>query len=313
MEYARIGRSGVWVSRLCLGTNMFGAEYVDDDRAISVVDAAIENGINFIDTADLYYDGRSEEVVGKAVKRHNRHELVIGTKGFSTTGTGVNDRGLSRKHLMEAVEGSLRRLGTEYIDLYQVHWWDPYTPIEETLRALDNLVRQGKIRYIGCSNFAAWQLTKALWVSDRLGLERFESIQLLYNLKERDIEREMAPLCLDQEVGIIPYLLLMGGLLTGTYNRHSGPPKDSHLASRHAVEDKARWWNDQTFHMVSELSSIALELGYSPAQIAQAWALHKPGVNSIVVGSSRPEQIAENVRAVDLRLPPDIMERLDSL
>ena len=313
MEYARIGRSGVWVSRLCLGTNIFGAEYVDDDRAISVVDAAIENGINFIDTADLYYDGRSEEVVGKAVKRHNRHELVIGTKGFSTTGPGVNDRGLSRKHLIEAVEGSLRRLRTEYIDLYQVHWWDPYTPIEETLRTLDNLVRQGKIRYIGCSNFAAWQLTKALWVSDRLGLERFESIQLLYNLKERDIEREMAPLCLDQEVGIIPYLILMGGLLTGTYNRHSGPPKDSHLSSRHALEDKARWWNDQTFHMVSELSSIALELGCSPTQIAQAWALHKPGVNSIVVGSSRPEQIAENARAVDLRLPPDIMERLDSL
>lgn len=313
MEYARIGRTGVWVSRLCLGTNMFGAEYVDDDRAISVVDTAIENGINFIDTADLYYDGRSEEVVGKAVKRHNRHELVIGTKGFSTTGSGVNDRGLSKKHLIEAVEGSLRRLGTEYIDLYQVHWWDPYTPIEETLRILDNLVRQGKIRYIGCSNFAAWQLTKALWVSDNLGLERFESIQLLYNLKERDIEREMAPLCLDQKVGIIPYLLLMGGLLTGTYDSQSGPPKDSHLASRHAAEDKIRWWNDQTFHMVSELSSIALELGYSPAQIAQAWALHKPGVNSIIVGSSRPEQIAENARTVDLRLPPDIMERLDSL
>ena len=211
MEYARIGRAGVWVSRLCLGTNMFGAKYVDDDRAISVVDAAIENGINFIDTADLYYDGRSEEVVGKAVKRHNRHELVIGTKGFSTTGPSVNDRGLSHKHLIEAVEGSLRRLNTEYIDLYQVHWWDPDTPIEETLRTLDNLVRQGKIRYIGCSNFAAWHLTKALWVSDSLGLERFESIQLLYNLKERDIEREMAPLCLDQKVGIIPYLLLMAG------------------------------------------------------------------------------------------------------
>ena len=313
MEYARLGRAGVWVSRLCLGTNMFGARYVDDDRAISVVDAAIENGINFIDTADLYYDGRSEEVVGKAVKRHNRHELVIATKGFSTTGPSVNDGGLSRKHLIEAVEGSLRRLGTEYIDLYQVHWWDPDTPIAETLRTLDNLVRQGKIRYIGCSNFAAWQLTKALWVSDSLGLERFVSIQLLYNLKERDIEREVAPLCLDQKVGIMPYLLLMGGLLTGTYDRHSGPPKDSHLASRHAAEDKTRWWNDQSFRMVSELSSIALELGYSPAQIAQVWALHKPGVNSIIVGSSRPEQIAENARAVELRLPPDIMERLDSL
>ena len=144
MEYARIGRAGVWVSRLCLGTNMFGANYVDDDRAISVVDAAIENGINFIDTADLYYDGRSEEVVGRAVKRHSRHELVIATKGFSTTGPSVNDRGLSHKHLIEAVEGSLRRLNTEYIDLYQVHWWDPDTPIEETLRTLDNLVHQGR-------------------------------------------------------------------------------------------------------------------------------------------------------------------------
>ena len=312
MEYVNLGRTGLKVSRICLGTNMFGEGYVDDSRAISVVDAALDNGINFIDTADLYNDGKSEVVVGKALVG-KRHDVVIGTKGFAPIGPGVNDRGLSRKHVIDAVEGSLRRLGTDYIDLYQVHWWDPYTPIEETLRTLDNLVRQGKIRYIGCSNFAAWQLTKALWVSDSLGLERFESIQLLYNLKERDIEREMAPLCLDQEVGIMPYLLLMGGLLTGTYDRHSGPRKDSHLASRHAAEDKTRWWNDQTFHMVSELSSIALELGYSPAQIAQAWALHKPGVNSIVVGSSRPEQIAENARAVDLRLPPDIMERLDSL
>ena len=176
MQYARLGRTGLKVSKICLGTNMFGAGYVDDERAFSVINTAYEQGINFIDTADAYHDGLSEHVVGKAVKGR-RDDFVIGSKGFIATGPGVNDVGLSRKHLINAVEGSLRRLDTDYIDLYQVHYWDTNTPLEETLQTLDDLVRAGKIRYLGCSNFAAWQLCRALWVSDKNGFGRFESVQ----------------------------------------------------------------------------------------------------------------------------------------
>ena len=204
MQYKNLGRTGLKVSRICLGTNMFGAGYVDDARAISVVHRAHELGINFIDTADAYNSGLSEHVVGKAV-RGRRHDFVVGTKGFIATGDGVNSGGLSRKHLMGAVEASLRRLDTDYIDLYQVHFWDPHTPLEETLRTLNDMVRQGKVRHVGCSNFAAWQLCRALWVSDKLGLERFESVQPAYNFDRRDIEAELFPLCEDQGVGVIPY------------------------------------------------------------------------------------------------------------
>ncbi len=312
MEYARIGRTGLEVSRICLGTNMFGADYVEDSRALSVVNQAIEQGINFIDTADLYNDGKSEEVVGKAVKGR-RDRFVIGTKGFAPTGPGVNDRGLSRNHVIDAVEGSLRRLGTDYIDLYQVHWWDPNTPIEETLRTLDNLVRQGKIRYIGCSNFAAWQLAKALWASDSLGLERFESIQPLYNLGERGIEAEVLPLCHDQGLSVIPYQVLMGGILSGAYNRSSEPPEGTHMASRHASGAKGRYWNDASFDVVERLKGIAADVGCEPAQLVMAWVLSKPAVASVIIGSSRPEQIVKNAEAADIKLSQDVLEEMDSL
>ncbi len=312
MEYARIGRTGLQVSRICLGTNMFGADYVEDSRALSVVDQAIEQGINFIDTADLYNDGKSEEVVGKAVKGR-RDRFVIGTKGFAPTGPGVNDKGLSRKHVLEAVEGSLRRLGTDYIDLYQVHWWDPNTPIEETLRTLDNLVRQGKIRYIGCSNFAAWQLTKALWASDSLGLERFESIQPLYNLGERGIEAEVIPLCQDQGLSVIPYQVLMGGILSGAYNRSSGPHEGTHMASRHASGARGRYWNDASFDVVERLKGIAADVGCELAQLVMAWVLSKPAVASVIIGSSRPEQIVKNAEAADIKLSQDVLEEMDGL
>ena len=312
MEYARIGRTGLQVSRICLGTNMFGADYVEDSRALSVVDQAIEQGINFIDTADLYNDGKSEEVVGRAVKGR-RDRFVIGTKGFAPTGPGVNDKGLSRKHVIDAVEGSLRRLGTDYIDLYQVHWWDPNTPIDETLRTLDNLVRQGKIRYIGCSNFAAWQLTKALWASDGLGLERFESIQPLYNLSERGIEAEVLPLCQDQGLSVIPYQVLMGGILSGAYDRSSGPPEGTHMASRHASGARGRYWNDSSFDVVERLKGIAADVGCKPAQLVMAWVLSKPAVASVIIGSSRPEQIVQNAEAADIKLSQDVLEEMDSL
>ena len=312
MQYVNLGKTGLKVSRVCLGTNMFGAGYVDDARAISVVDEAIERGINFIDTADAYNDGHSERVVGMAV-RNRRHDFVVATKGFIPTGPGVNDKGLSRKHLVHAVESSLRRLGTDFIDLYQVHYWDPDTPLQETLRTLDGLVAQGKIRYLGCSNFAAWQLCRALWVSDKLGVERFESVQPEYNLGQRDIERELLPLCDDQGVSVIPYQLLMGGLLAGSYDRDAAPSDDSHMASRHAQRAKDTYWTDATFDMVDGLRAIAAEMGCTPAQLALAWALTRPAVASVIVGASRPEQAAANADAAAIRLDADVVARLDAL
>jgi len=312
VQYNRLGRSGLKVSEICLGTNMFGEGYVDDRRVFSVVDAAREHGVNFIDTADAYHSGMSEQVVGRAVHA-DRHDFVIATKGFIATGPGPNDVGLSRKHLTQAVEDSLRRLDTEYIDLYQVHYWDPDTPIEETLRTLDDMVRQGKIRYLGCSNFAGWQLMRALWASDKHGYERFESVQPEYNFAKRDIETELFPACLDQQVSVIPYQVFMGGVLTGTYDAKVQPPEDSHMASRHAARAKGTYWNDSTFRMIETLRTVASELGASVPQIVLAWTLSKPEVTSVIVGSSRPEQVASNVSATDVVLPPEVLDRLNAL
>ena len=312
MDYVRLGRSGLKVSRVCVGTNMFGAEYVDDDRALTVIDAAYDAGINFIDTADAYNSGLSEVVVGKAVSSH-RHDFVVATKGFIATGPAPNDIGLSRKHLTAAVEASLMRLDTDYIDLYQAHYFDADTPLEETLRTLDDLVRQGKIRYIGCSNFAAWQLVKALWVSDKRGYERFESVQPEYNLAKRDIEGGLFDACADQGVGIIPYQIFMGGVLTGRYNPDSPPPDDSHMAPRHAQRAKDTYWNDRTFRTVAALKEAAAEIEVSVPQILIAWTLSKPQVTSVIVGASRPEQAKSNAHAASIELPDEIVARLDSL
>ena len=312
MDYVRLGRSGLKVSRLCLGTNMFGAGYVDDERAMTVVDAALDAGVNFIDTADAYNSGHSEVVVGRAV-RMRRHRFVVATKGFIATGDGPNDIGLSRKHLIDAINGSLRRLSTDYIDLYQVHYFDPDTPLEETLGTLDDMVRAGKIRYIGCSNFAAWQLTKALWVSDRRGLERFESVQPEYNLGKRDIEGEMFAACDDQGVGIIPYQVFMGGVLTGRYDPSSGPPDDSHMASRHAQRAKDTYWNERTFEMVETLKTTATELEVSVPQLLIAWTLSRPQITSVIVGASRPEQVKGNAAATAIDLPAEVVSQLDAL
>ena len=312
MDYVRLGRSGMRVSRVCVGTNMFGAGYVDDDRAVSVIDAAFDAGINFIDTADAYNSGHSEVVVGRAVSSH-RHDFVVATKGFIATGPGPNDVGLSRKHLIDAVEASLKRLQTDYIDLYQVHYFDPDTPLEESLKTLDDLIRQGKIRYIGCSNFAAWQLMRALWVSDKQGLERFESVQPEYNLGKRDIEGELFAACSDQSVGIIPYQIFMGGVLTGRYSPEAPPPSDSHMASRHAQRAKDTYWTDRTFEMVKALKETAASLEISVPQLLIAWTLSRPQITSVIVGASRPEQTESNAHAVSIQLPDEIVARLDAL
>ena len=312
MQYVRLGRSGLKVSRICIGTNMFGAGYVDDERAFSVVNEAHEQGINFIDTADAYHAGLSEHVVGKAVKGR-RQDFIIATKGFVPTGPGVNEKGLSRAHLLDAIEGSLRRLDSDYIDLYWVHYWDPETPLEETMRALDDMVRQGKIRYLGCSNFAAWQLCRALWVSDKNGFERFEAVQPEYHFRKRDIETELFPLCDNQQVGVIPYQLLMGGMLNGAYNRGKEPPGDSHINSRHALRAKETYWTESTFDMIDKLKAISLEAGYEPVEMVLAWALSKPAVTAVIAGASRPEQVIQNAKAVDISLPPEVIEKMNSL
>ncbi len=312
MDYTRLGRSGLKVSKVCLGTNMFGAGYVDDQRAFSVVNEAREQGINFIDTADAYHSGLSEHVVGKALKGR-RQDFAVATKGFMPTAEGVNDRGLSRGHLIDAVDGSLHRLNTDYIDLYQVHYFDPETPLEETLGTLDDLVHQGKLRYLGCSNFAAWQLARALWVSDKRGFERFESVQPEYNFGRREIEGELFPLCLDQGVAVIPYQVLMGGILTGAYDRNRDAPEDSHMASRHAQRAKDNYWTDATFDRLERIKAVSAEVGCEPTQLVLAWTLARPAVTSVIVGASRPEQVVKNAESVAIELAPDVLERLDTL
>ncbi len=312
MQYVRLGRTGLKVSKLCVGTNMFGAGYVDDSQALAVIDAAYEQGVNFIDTADMYNGGLSEHVVGKAVKT-KRNDFIVATKCFAPTGPGPNDRGLSRKHLIDSVEASLRRLDTDYIDLLQVHYWDPETPLEESLRTLDDLVRAGKIRYIGCSNFSAWQLCKSLWVSDKNGYVRFETVQPEYNFARREIEEELFPLCEDQEVGILPYQLLMGGVLTGKYDRNEEPSSQTHMGFHHAQRARNTYWNDRNFDMVEKLEELSLELGCQITQLVIAAILSKSVITSVIVGSSRPDQLRSNVEALELTVPDNVLRQINDL
>ena len=311
MEYVNLGRTGLRVSRLCLGTNMFGAGYVDDERADTVINAALDAGVNFIDTADVYHGGLSEVVVGGAIS-HRRADVVLATKGGYPMGDGPNRGGLSRAHLVEAVDASLRRLDTDYIDLYQVHLWDSDTPLDETMRALDDIVTAGKVRYVGCSNFAAWQLARALWTSDRDGRIRFDSVQPPYNLVHRDVEEELVPLCRDQGVAILPYQVLAGGVLTGNYVESEPPPQGTHMASALAGTARRRYWNRTTFEAAERLKRVATEIGFTATQVAIAWTLFQPGVTSVIVGSSRPEQVRANVDALSIVLDDDLIAKLQN-
>ena len=310
MQYVKLGRTGLKVSRLCLGTNMFGAGYVDDERADTVINAALDAGVNFIDTADIYHLGRSEVVVGTAIA-HRRDDVVLATKGGYPMGPRPNQGGLSRVHLIEAVDASLRRLDTDYIDLYQVHVWDADTPLDETMRALDDLVTAGKIRYVGCSNLAAWQMVRALWASDRNGHVRFDTVQPPYNLSDRGIEEELVPLCLDESVAILPYQVLAGGVLTGTYDPKTPPPADTHMASTLAGTARERYWNHETFAVADRVKAVAAELGHSATQVAMAWALARPGITSVIVGASRPEQVQANVDALTIELDDETIAKLE--
>jgi aryl-alcohol dehydrogenase-like predicted oxidoreductase len=317
MDYRQLGRSGLRVSSLTLGTMTFGASgnfakvgTTDLDTARRQVDMCLDAGVNMIDTADVYSDGASEEIIGQ-VLAGRRDQVLVATKARMAMGDGPNDAGLSRHHLIRACEASLRRLGTDYIDLYQVHEWDGVTPMEETLRALDDLVRSGKVRYAGCSNFSGWQMSKALGVSDRLRLQRYVSQQIYYSLQSRDAEYEIVPACIDQGVGILVWSPLAGGLMSGKYRRgQQGPEGSRHLTdwNEPPVRDE-----EQTYDVIEAAVEIGEGHGVSAAQVTLAWLLGRPGVSSLIVGARTAEQLADNLGAADLELSAEERARLDAL
>lgn len=309
MQYKRLGRTGLKVSEICLGTMTFGSQ-ADEQASEAIVRRALDAGVNFFDTANVYNAGVSETFTGRAL-RAVRQEVVLATKVHGRVGPGPNDQGQSRKHIMDAIEQSLRRLGTDYIDLYQVHRFDPTTPLEETLRALDDLVHNGKVRYIGASNYAAWQLCTALWTSDKLGLARYDCVQPRHNLISRAIEPELLPLCQAQGVGVIVYNPLAGGMLTGKHQRQAPPAAGTRFAANTMYQN--RYWQDRVFDAVDRFRAIAAASGHSMAQVALAWSLANPAVTSAILGASRVEQLEETLPAVDITLSPEQLEQLDEL
>lgn len=316
MDYRNLGRTGLKVSELCLGTMQWGWT-ASEEAGWAVMDAFVDAGGNFIDTADVYSrwaggnpGGVAEEVIGRWMKeRGNRRQIVLATKVRSRMWDGPNGEGLSRGHIMSAVEDSLRRLQTDYIDLYQTHWYDADTPIDETMRALDDLVREGKVRYIGCSNYPAWRLAKALWVSDKLGLARYDSLQPHYNIAYRaEFERELKPLCEEEGIGVIPYSPLAGGFLTGKYRRGE-PVPDSARASN----IQRRYLNDRGFAILEALEKLGQARGKSIAQMALAWQLSQPVITSPIIGANSIEQLDDSLGAVGVRLSDEEMKALDAV
>ena len=314
MDYQRLGKSGLKVSRICLGTMTYGTskwrEWVlEEDESRPFIQRALELGINFFDTADVYSLGVSEEVVGRALKDFTRREeVVIATKVFFPMGDKPNQGGLSRVHIMQAVEDSLRRLGTDYIDLYQIHRWDPETPIEETLEALHDVVKSGKVRYIGGSSMFAWQFSQSLYLADLRGWTRFVSMQNHYNLVYREEEREMMPLCRTEGIGVIPWSPLARGFLSG--NRTQQEWGDT---TRAKTDDFAHdmYYQESDFTVVEQVIELAEQKGVTPSQIALAWLLHQPGVTSPIIGASKMNHLEENVAALDIELSPEELETLE--
>ncbi len=322
MKYQLLGRTGLKVSELCLGTMTFGTSFyniakVDQTGASQMVARAWEAGINFFDTADVYSYGESEDMLGRAIKESGiqRESAIIATKVRSamseaaSAGTGdVNNVGLTRQHIMAACEQSLRRLGTDYIDLYQVHGWDILTPVEETLRALDDLVRQGKVRYIGCSNWSVRHLMKSLGVSQKHDWERFVSLQAYYSLVGRDLEHELLPLCREEGLGVLVWSPLSGGFLTGKYRRDASAPEDA----RRSGFDFPPIDRERGFDAVDALDEIARERGVSIAQVALAWLIAQTGITSIIIGANKMSQLEDNLKAVEIELSAEEIASLNA-
>ena len=322
MRYNQMGNTGLFVSELCLGTMTFGAAVegsmwgaiagLDQSGADAIVKRSVEAGINFIDTADVYSNGVSEQILGQSIKNLGitRTDLVIATKAYGGMGTnpGPNDKGASRGHIMDAVDASLTRLGTDHIDLYQIHADDSVTPIDETLRALDDLVASGKVRYIGVSNWAAWKIAKALQRSEAKGWARFETLQAYYTIAGRDLEREIVPMLQSEKMGLMVWSPLAGGLLSGKYDRESESKEGRRAAFDFPPVDKPR-----AFDVIDAMRPIAEAHGATVAQVALAWLLHQPVVTTVIVGAKRIEQLEDNLKAVDVKLTADDLATLDKV
>ncbi len=319
MKIKRMGRTGLQVSEICLGTMTFGNQ-CDEPTSRAIMEKAFDNGVTFFDTADAYplgatseTVGRTEEFIGRWLKGH-REQVVLATKFFGKMGDGPNEQGGSRKHIVQAVEASLRRLQTDYIDLYQMHFPDSETPLDETLRALDDLVHSGKVLYIGCSNYPAWLLCKALWTSDQLGLARFDCVQPRYNLLFRHIEAELLPLVVDQGVGVISYNPLAGGVLTGRYQPGDSPSEGTRFTVHNAGKIyQARYWLDPQMQATEKLKTFCQERNISVAQLALAWVLHQPAITSAILGASKPEQLDQTLPAIDLELDEQMLATCDEI
>ena len=319
MRHVRLGRTGLSVSRFCLGTMTFGLQ-CDEATSVAILDRAAAGGITFLDTSDVYplgggldTVGRTEEILGRWLTGR-RHEFVVATKCFGAMSARPFDRGLSRKHILDAIEGSLRRLRTDYVDLYQCHHPDDETPIDETLRAFDDVVRAGKVRYIGTSNFPAYRIARAVGRSEVLGVARFDSAQPRYNLLFRQIERDILPLCLEEGIGVIPYNPLAGGFLSGKHRRQSGPTPGTRFTLGNAARRyQDRYWHEREFETVEALRPLAAEAGMSLTRMAVAWVLAHPAVTAPIIGASRPEQLDDVLPAAEKGIDAELKARLDTL
>ncbi|NML45089.1 aldo/keto reductase [Ramlibacter sp. G-1-2-2] len=319
MRLVPLGRTGLFVSELCLGTMTFGGSEgmwgkigtLQQSEAERLVGQALDAGINFIDTADVYAGGASEQITGQALRNLKvaRDQVVVATKVLGETGPGANMRGASRAHILHGVQASLKRLQLDHIDLYQIHGFDPSTPIEETVRALDQLVRDGLVRYVGVSNWAAWQIAKALGIAERWGLARFESLQAYYTVAGRDLEREIVPMLRSEGLGLMVWSPLAGGLLSGKYGRE----QQAEAGSRRLEFDFPPVDKERAFDAVDVMRDIAQARGATVAQVALSWLLHQPQVTSVIVGAKRPEQLADNIAATGLRLDADELARIDTV
>lgn len=308
MKYRNLGNSGLRVSEIGLGTNQFGGK-VDLETTRDIISAAVDAGVNLIDTADMYQSGRSEEFIGQAIKG-KRDKVLIATKVYHPVGDGPNDKSASYYHIMEGVEASLRRLDVEAIDLYQIHHWDENTPVQETMRALDDLVRSGKVRYLGASNFSAWQLTHANAVAELAGWNRFVSIQPHYHMFARDIEEELVPACEYFGIGILPYFPLAGGFLTGKYKEGEKAPAGSRGETSQYVQ---RFMTPENFQILRSLKAFAQERGHTVNELAHAWLLAQPPVSSVISGATRVEHVKANAASAAWELLPEEVEEVNAI
>jgi aryl-alcohol dehydrogenase-like predicted oxidoreductase len=313
MQYRRLGRAGVHVSTISLGSWLTYGSSVAEESAIQCIHKAYELGINFFDTANVYNQGAAEKVVGQALKDFSRDSFFLATKVYFPMGEGPNDRGLSRKHIMEQCHASLRRLGTDYVDLYQCHRYDPEVPLEETLRALDDLVTQGKVLYVGVSEWSATQIADAVYTARELNLDRIVSNQPIYNMLQRYIERDVLPLCEREGIGQVVFSPLSQGILTGKYKPGQQPQQGTRAADPQSNMFMQNLMDESVLTAVQHLQTFAQESGYSLAQMALAWVLRKPIVSSAIIGASRPQQVEENAKASEITLTDDVLHHIDEI